>query len=423
VTGTRFILDKEKKELEIELFLDPGDFIRVGELQILGDNPVKREFILYGVTWKEGDPWNQEEMDRFREALFQRGLFLRTDLAPAATPNPDGSRDVELTLQRAPMRTVAGSLNYDSDFGPGIEVSWEHRNFTGWGDDLLLELPLWKDLQQLGAKYSRPYFFSRRQTFLANLGFLHELSDSYELTSISASAGIERQLTRRLHGTLLVNLELGKLDEFLDGERNYRVWGFPATLEWNWADSFMDPTRGRRLNILAAPYTGFYYDNFQIVKTRVDAFQYFSLKDEGKLVLALRASIGNIFGANTLRLPSSLRFFSGGGGSIRGYEYQSIGPRNQRGRPQGGNFLNEVSGELRWRLSESLGLTVFMDGGNLWETSDFNKLGREFLWGGGLGVRYYTSIGPFRLDVATPLTPREERDSPVQIYISLGQSF
>jgi translocation and assembly module TamA len=423
LAGTRYTIDTGTKLLDIEIAIAPGEFVRAGELAIEGSNPVKREYILNQATWKEGDPWNQDEMERFRDNLFQKGLFLRAEVAVGDGPADDGTRQVALTLQPAPPRTVSGSLNYDSDFGPGMEVSWEHRNLTGWGDDFMVEIPVWRDLQQLGFKYSRPFFLSRQQTFLANAAFLREKSDSYDLKSVSASAGVERQFSRILRGALSVKLEAGKLNEFIKDERNYRIWGFPATFDWNWANNLMEPTRGHRLAVLVAPYMGFYYNNFQIFKTRVDAYQYFSLMDEGKLVLALRATVGNISGADTLRLPSSLRFFSGGGGSVRGYEYQSIGPRNAKDKPQGGNFLNEASAEIRWRFSETIGLTFFADGGNLWDEADFSRLGRDFLWGGGLGVRYYTAIGPFRLDLATPFTPRDGRDSPLQVYISLGQSF
>ncbi|MDR2352161.1 MAG: BamA/TamA family outer membrane protein, partial [Deltaproteobacteria bacterium] len=343
VTDTRFVLDTEKKLLEITVTVLPGEFIRVGDLQIIGESPVKREFILYQVTWKHGEPWNQEEMDRFRDALFQKGLFLRTEVNVGKTTQADGTRPVELTLQPAPMRTISGSVNYDSDFGPGVELSWEHRNLTGWGDDFQVDLPLWRDLQQLGFKYTRPYIFSRRNNFLASSAVLHEKSDSYTLKSISATAGLERQFSRYFSGTLLVKLEAGTLNEFILDERHYRVWGFPTTLTWNWSDNFMDPTQGTRLIALIAPYGGFYFNNFHIMKARLDAFHYFSIIDDGKLVFALRGTLGNISGASSSRLPSSLRFFSGGGGSVRGYEYQSIGPRNAKNKPSGGNFLNEIS--------------------------------------------------------------------------------
>jgi translocation and assembly module TamA len=422
VVATRYFLVPEEKLLDAEARVFPGEFARMGELAIEGDNPVKPGYVENLVTWKKGDPWNRDAIGRFRDALFSKGLFKSMEVSPGKQTAPDGTREVLLRLERAPLRTIGGSLNYDSNFGPGLEVSWEHRSLTGRGDDFLVDIPLWKDLQQLGLKYSLPYFFSPKQNFLASLSLLHEETDSYNLKSASVSGGLERQLSRHLMGKLMLSLETGTLDEFALGTRKYRVLGLPASLEWNWADGFLDPTRGQRLAVSLAPYWGTYHGEFRVFKSRVDGYAYFDLLKNKSLILALRGTVGGIAGATTARLPSSLRFFAGGGGSLRGYRYQSVGPRTAADKPAGGNFLNEVSGELRYRFRESMGLVAFADGGNLYDQLDARDFGRNFLWGGGLGFRYYTSMGPFRVDVATPFTPRSG-DSRFQLYISLGQSF
>jgi translocation and assembly module TamA len=220
----------------------------------------------------------------------------------------------------------------------------------------------------------------------------------------------------------MLSLERGTLDEYVEDKQDYSVLGFPMSLEWNWADSYLDPTRGSRLTVFFAPYSGRYYNEFRIFKIRADGYHYFDLLNDKTLILALRATIGGIGGATSKTIPTSIRFFTGGGGSIRGYHYQSIGPRTVLDKPAGGNFLNEVSSELRYHFSESMGVVAFIDGGNLYDQMDIKDIGKNFLWGGGLGFRYYTSMGPFRLDVATPLTPRGG-DSRFQLYISLGQSF
>ncbi|MDR3153586.1 MAG: BamA/TamA family outer membrane protein [Deltaproteobacteria bacterium] len=424
VTATRYWLDKDSKLLYIEASVYPGEFVRMGPLEIRGDNPTKPGFVDNYVNWKRGEAWDQDRIEAFRDALFQTGLFKPVTVEAGAPSGPDGEREVLLTMSRAPLRTVSGSVNYDSDFGPGLEVNWEHRNFTGWGDTFRVDLPVWKDLQQLGLQYSRPHFLSPRQKFLARSAVLREETDTFSLQSLSASAGIERPLSRHLTGQLMASVEAGRLDEFVTPERRYTVWGFPLTLDWNWSDSLLNPTRGHRLSLLAAPYMGRYFTGFQILKARADAYKYVPLMDDGRLVLALRASVGSIFGAGPATLPASLRFFSGGGGSVRGFRYRAIGPRNSKDKPAGGDFLTEVSGEFRWRFSETMGVVAFIDGGNLYDKADFSQFGKDVLWGGGLGFRYYSPMGPFRLDLAYPLKKGDLADnSRLQFYISLGQSF
>ena len=138
-------------------------------------------------------------------------------------------------------------------------------------------------------------------------------------------------------------------------------------------------------------------------------------------MLSARTRIGSIIGQETDELPANKRFYSGGGGSVRGYEFQSIGPEDDKGDPTGGRSVLEVSGEVRLRVTEDIGLVPFIDGGTVSE-QPFPDFDERFLWAGGLGLRYFTGIGPLRLDVAFPINGRDSDDI-FQFYISLGQAF
>ena len=139
------------------------------------------------------------------------------------------------------------------------------------------------------------------------------------------------------------------------------------------------------------------------------------------VLLALKGVVGTIGGANRDDVPADLRFYAGGGGSIRGYPYQKVGPLEDH-EPKGGRSLVEVSAEVRFKITEKIGLVAFLDGGNAFASS-FPDPGETLRWGAGGGVRYYTPVGPLRLDVGVPLERREGIDDPYQVYISLGQAF
>ncbi|MDR2422242.1 MAG: outer membrane protein assembly factor, partial [Deltaproteobacteria bacterium] len=219
-----------------------------------------------------------------------------------------------------------------------------------------------------------------------------------------------------------IRLEAGKLAELLKPSSQYTVYGLPITLEWDFSDDLLNPTKGTRFKVSLQPFMGDYFDQFKVLKTRLDGSVYFPILADGRLVLALRAAAGGMWGAERTKLPATLRYYGGGGGSVRGYKYQSIGPRNERDKPDGGGAMAEVGGEIRFRWSDSMGATVFVDGGMVYDRPEMSQIGQSFLWGGGVGFRYFTPIGPFRLDLATPLTPRDD-DGPLQFYLSLGQSF
>jgi translocation and assembly module TamA len=133
--------------------------------------------------------------------------------------------------------------------------------------------------------------------------------------------------------------------------------------------------------------------------------------------------LGTILGADAMSIAPSRRLYAGGGGSVRGYGYQKLGPRDLDGDPIGGGALAEFALEARVRLKAfggNFGVVPFLDGGTLTNDSWPKLSGWQF--GAGLGVRYYSSFGPIRIDVGTPLNPREG-DGPIAVTVSLGQAF
>lgn len=424
IAGTRYIVDHQTKLLEAEVRVAPGTFTRMGQVAPTGEVTVRQRYLDNMRTWTPGVPWNQERVEAFRNALRESGLFRSIDLAPApaAGKDEDGeTRDLVTTLLSAPERTLSGAVKYDSDFGPGIQGAWEHRNLTGRGDALRLAMPLWVDMQELSGTYRLPFFLRRDQTFLARGGVLHENTDAYELQSMGFASGVERRFSRRWSGSLMGSAEGGNIKDPEEPRRDYLMLGLPAMLVYDSTNSPLDAVRGMRFLFSAAPYTGTYNDDFDILRTRTDLQAFLPLAGPDTLVLALRGVLGGLWGTMAPNVPPTVRFYSGGGGSVRGYEYQSLGPRNSDDDPLGGTGLVEMSVEPRLKLTEEWGLVAFLDGGMAYEKVD-SQFGKDLRFGAGGGIRYYTPIGPVRFDVATPLNARDSDES-VQFYISIGQSF
>jgi translocation and assembly module TamA len=132
-------------------------------------------------------------------------------------------------------------------------------------------------------------------------------------------------------------------------------------------------------------------------------------------------TLGSIDGTAVENIPADERFYAGGGGSIRGYEYQAVGPQ-LNGTPVGGSQLLEFSTELRLQPGQKLGYAAFVDGGTVYNDIAHDA-DRTIRFGAGLGLRWFTGIGPLRADLAYPLNPDENQVERVQFYISLGQAF
>ncbi|MDR2893223.1 MAG: autotransporter assembly complex protein TamA [Deltaproteobacteria bacterium] len=432
VLASRFVVDHEKLVLEAEVTVQAGPYCYMGPMEIRGENRVSEKYLEAIRNWKVGERWNQRRLENFSNSLRQTGLFQLVNVKPAETTDENGLRTVVLELAPAPERTVSGALKYNSDFGAGVQAGWTHRNFTGRGDRLTVEMPIWQDMQILFAEYRLPFLPDKDQDFVAQAAARNEDVDAYKLSSVSGAMGLERRFSRNLTGSAHVSAEGGTLETPDEPKTEYYMLGLPGSLSYNRSNSLLDATDGFKLTLLASPYSGYYNNYFTVLRTRLDAAVYLPLvSDSGenrgarnrgdKLVLALRGSFGSVFGADSGEIPATIRFYSGGGGSVRGYAYQSLGPRNGSRDPLGGASMTEVSAETRWKAGEDWGLVAFLDGGMVYDQSS-PDFGQDLQWGAGLGFRYYTAIGPVRLDVATPLNPRNDDDS-YQLYISIGQSF
>ena len=138
------------------------------------------------------------------------------------------------------------------------------------------------------------------------------------------------------------------------------------------------------------------------------------------MILAGRVSAGTIVGADLFDIPPQRRFYVGGGGTLRGYNYQSASPRDARGNIIGGRSFFTASAEARIKVTDTVGIVPFVDMGSAFR-SEVPDLG-DLRYAVGLGLRYYTGIGPVRFDVAVPLNP-QKGDGDYGIYLSLGQAF
>lgn len=438
VESSRFFVNKDSHTLDAEITVAHGPKARMGRVIVEGSDSINPDFINRLRPWREGSVWNEKRIENFRNELAQQGLFRSIALAPrpraddsAATPDGPATDtqvdvqplyDVLLSVADAPQRTIGGGLNYESDRGLGGQAFWEHRNLLGSGEKLRAEMSLWQDRQNARLNFTKPAFLQRGQSFTAETWLRSEDTDAYYQQAAWAGAGIERRLSRYWWASVKASAEGGELRDPMHPRKGYSMFGLPLGLRYDNTNNLLDSTKGLRAKLGVTPYEGWYGAAFSLLLTRLDASAYLPLKADDSIVLAARASTGSIWRDDAMTVPASVRFYSGGGGSVRGYAYQSLGPRDHNNDPLGGASFLEMSVETRIKITKDFGIVPFLDGGNAYadKTPRPDKDGMQ--WGAGLGFRYYTSIGPLRLDVATPLNPRKD-DAPYFVYISIGQSF
>lgn len=338
---------------------------------------------------------------------------------------------VRIVVRESPSRRTVAGLSYASDVGAGAQGAWEHRNLWGEGERLRLSTVIAQDRQELVSSFVKPAFGLRNQNLVSDAYIRKEETDSYDMMAWYVDGGLERRFSRRWTGSARVAVQGGRIKEDGFGWEPFSLFGLPMTLRRDGTDNLLSPTSGTRVQLAVTPYTGSYRGAFSLVRTQGDFSAYYAPlhKKDGsrsdRLVLAARYAIGGMFGSmgdNIEHIPGALRYYAGGGGSVRGYKYQSLGRRNAQGDPLGGLSFNVLSFEARIKMTEHFGIVPFVDAGMVYDTP-WPKLGADLCWATGLGFRYYTPIGPLRLDVAVPLDDRNDDQQAFQIYISIGQAF
>jgi translocation and assembly module TamA len=419
------VVDHESRTAILVLNVDPGGAKRYGRVVVPDDALFSSRHIQSIARFKSGQPFEASDMDDLRRALIATGLVSSVTVTPRPSATPD-TVDVAVDITRAPPRTIAGEIGYGTGEGARAAISWQHRNFLPPEGGLTLRAVAGTREQTGAASFRRNNFRKRDHVLTADVSLSHLDQPGYEARTFLIGAGIERQTniifqkkwTWSAALNLLATDERGAINTLTSTvRRTYLIAALPGMLAYDGSDNLLDPTRGFRLSGRLSPELSLQNGAFGYARMQVDASAY---RPVGKrVVLAGRIRLGSILGAPADRIAPSRRFFAGGGGSIRGFGYQAIGPRDADNNPTGGRSLAEFGAEARIRFG-NFGIVPFIDAGNIYRSAlpDFSG----FRYGAGIGVRYHSNFGPIRVDVGTPINP-QRGDARITVFVSLGQAF
>ncbi|MDZ7700196.1 MAG: autotransporter assembly complex family protein [Deltaproteobacteria bacterium] len=409
--------------VEIRFEVSPGPAAVFGDTHIEGLKQLKPAYVQALLTWKPGQPYDIRRIEAARKVLFDTGLFSLVEFQ-----NPEelaGGDRLPITVrlkERAP-RTVRAAVEYTTDFGPGISGSWTHRNLFGMAERLTASAILNRKIRTASIRFEKPMFIDKANTFISNNILSDETTDAYDARSVDVSGIVERQFSRTFKAGTGLGFRYGRVKQESDDlETTYHLLYIPITANQDTRLNLLNPTQGYALFLDMAPYQDVKEGDLRFFRYLLTGSTYYNFNSGDKVVVAVRASFGQVFGISHDDMPADLRFYAGGGGSVRGYAYQAAGPV-QGDIPLGGLSVLTFSLELRLRITDSVGLVPFLDGGSAFvnRVPDFDD--QDILYGAGIGLRYYTAIGPIRLDVAVPINRRKGVDDSFQFYVSIGQAF
>jgi translocation and assembly module TamA len=409
--------------------VDPGAVAQFGSIRVSGKPPFSARHIWTMARFRPGHRFERSKVDDLRRALIATSLVSAVEVRPVPS-NGGRTVDLDVRLEPAPSHTIAGELGYGTGEGARIEASWTDRNFFNPEGALTLRGIAGTSEQLAAVQFRRNNFLQRDQVFNLQASASHQKFDAYEARTLQLAGDIERQSnfiwqkkwTWIYGGEVLGTIERGVFDTSgIKDTHKFLIAALPVSLGYDGSDSLLDPTRGFRLSGRISPELSARNGSFTYARVQLDASAYHPISD--RVVAAGRVRFGTIFGAGVFDIAPSRRFYSGGGGSVRGYGYQQLGPKDMDGDPIGGRGLAEFALETRIRLKQfggNFGIVPFFDGGSL--TTEVVPDLRDWRFALGIGARYYSSFGPIRIDVGFPLN-RQKGDGPLAVTVSLGQAF
>jgi len=459
--------NSSERVLNVSIHVEPGARYQLGDIHLTGLKTVNESHVRKRLLIHSGDQYKASAVEAARRDLLAMGVFTQVTVELPPKPDPAGQIPLTFKFRERKLHAVGLTGAYSSDLGVSAGVNWLQREITGNADSLALSANV-IDLgggtasngigYDLNGKYSLPDWKTRDQTLQVELGALRQSLDAYDQTAVTTGVSVIRKLSQIWSVSAGFTAEREQIVQESPTDPaqsaalgcpaptaqdtteprctyHYTLLGLPLSATYNTtgqASPLTDAIKGVRATLLLTPTFSLGTPSAQFIVTQLTASTYFDLQklgvahDPGRSVIAVRALGGLAAGASQFSLPPDQRFYAGGSGTIRGYRYQSVGPLFHDGNPIGGTAINAGTIEYRQRIGAALGFATFVDAGNV--SQNLNPLKGDLKVGVGAGVRYYTALGPLRVDFAIPMNRRSgagvaNPDDSFEVYIGLGQSF
>ncbi|MDR0630878.1 MAG: BamA/TamA family outer membrane protein [Holosporales bacterium] len=426
------IIDKSNKNVEVIYKVTLNNKTIIDKTIINVSNKFLEPFIRNRILWKDGDVYDKKKIENTKSILMDSGIFSGIDITPKK--NDQNVTTLMLEVSEALKRDIAIGGKYGTSEKLGGLLSWTHYNIDNKSSKLSTLCDISKKTRTARLKYDTHDLFYKRQTLASQV--FHKVEDglSYDVWKVGAESILWQDFENDIKigvGCLYEKSKTKDKIEYSNCNPNKKIkfnaFGIPIGFNLDTTDSLLDPQKGLRCSNMLTPYFG-NLRNITVFNSKTSLYIPISKSVLKKpLVIAAYTRIGSVFRNKKHIVPRDKLFFSGGANSIRGYDYQKIGKVNDDKKAFGGESVFEVGIEPRLRISEDLGLVTFFEGGNV-SSSNVPHLFNRMLFSYGFGIRYYTLLGPIRIDLAFPtkrrMTTNGKRiDSSFNLYISIGQAF
>lgn len=427
VAAQDVVADHAANTLAADVTLNPGPRLRFGTLTISGQDRMREGRIRKIAGLPEGETYSPETLKRSADRLRRTGVFKSVSLTEAEAVRAPDYLDISAAVVEEKTRRYSIGAELASLEGLDLSGYWLHRNLLGGGERLKVDA----EIANIGAKdngvdYVLGVTLDRPATFTPDttLGFTSEIGrldeGFYTADLFSLGTNLSHYISDELTARVGIEYSYAKYSDFI-GDFTFKHFAFPLGATWDTRDDKLSATKGFYLDGEIRPFLGYGITDSG-TRIKADGRAYVTFGDTRPVTLAGRAQLGAVLGADLLGTPRDYLFYSGGGGTVRGQPYQALGVESGvlYGEKIGGMAFAAVSGEVRAKVTQNIGIVGFVDAGFV-GALDYSA--GDWHAGAGLGLRYATGFGPIRLDVAAPVSGSVDTGDGVQVYIGIGQAF
>lgn len=421
--------DHVQNTVDSRIGLAPGPLVTFGKLNITGQDRMSLRRLNKIAGFPEGERFDPEEIETVRKRLRRSGVFSAITLEESDVLGPGNTMDVSLTVVEQKPRRIGAGFEISNTDGAMVSAYWMHRNLLGGGERLRIDgevSDIQSDTSGLDSEFKlridRPATITADTTAYVEATVERMREEDYDSDTGTLAFGLTHIFSDRLTGDAAILYGKSRVTD-ASGESEFEVIAFPMEIEWDMRDEPTDAKRGYWLAGNVVPFIGL-KDTGTGAQVEGEGRVFRSFGEDDRFTLAGRARLGTILGSDIEDTPREYLFYSGGGGSVRGQPYDSLGvdviPGPDGPIRTGGMSLANVNAEFRFQVRERIGLVAFADFGQVWTESSFQGDSNSHA-GAGVGVRYKTPIGPLRFDIAGPVSG--DTGNGVQLYLGLGQAF
>ncbi len=419
------LADHNSNTLSARVAIVPGPRVRFGDLVLESPSSVRENRIRRIAGFPKGEVFSPGALETVATRLRRTGAFSTVSLTEADTLGPDNSLDVGLTLADEALRRFGIGGELSSFDGMRISGFWMHRNFLGGAERFRFDAEVENIGGQTGGidystgvRIESPAVFGPDTSafITGGLEFLDE--PDFRTKSVSLGIGASRIYSDEFEAEAGLRFSYSESDDDF-GNREFALLSLPLAVTWDRRENQLDPVGGTYLAAELVPFFGI--DGAASgLRSEIDGRAYRAFGEGQDVVLAGRFQLGSVAGPSLTAVQPDFLFYSGGGGTVRGQPYQSLNVDIVGGDETGGRTFLGLSGEVRVAVTDDIGAVAFVDTGYVGGESFFDGSG-EWHSGAGIGIRYKTSLGPIRLDLAAPVSG--STGDGLQIYIGIGQAF